>query len=66
MFSNMKKAETRFHLLGWLLFLVCAIFFIIESLLTSSPVGLVASVVFLAGCMAFLIPLVAGWNRGEK
>jgi predicted membrane channel-forming protein YqfA (hemolysin III family) len=66
MLSNTRKAETRFHLLGWLLFLVCAILFIIESVMARSTVGLVASVLFLAGCIAFLIPLGVGWSRGGQ
>jgi len=50
--------EKRFHLTGWLLFLVCAILFIMQNLLHSDLVGLIGSVVFLLGCIAFLIPLV--------
>jgi len=63
MCSNIKKAEKRFHLLGWLLFLVCAVFFITQSLKSNSILGLAGSVVFLLGCVAFLIPLVLSWNR---
>ena len=66
MLSNTKKAEARFHLMGWLLFLVCSVLFIIESLSTGSTVGLVASVVFLVGCIVFIIPLVIGWNKEEE
>ena len=63
MSSDMKKTEARFHLMGWLIFIVCAIFFIIESLSAGNILFLVASLVFLGGCIVFLIPLVAGWNR---
>ncbi|HUU64867.1 MAG TPA: hypothetical protein VMW37_02025 [Dehalococcoidales bacterium] len=60
---NINKAEKRFHLLGWLLFLVCAVFFIMQSLTDNNIFGLIGSVVFLTGCVAFLIPLVHHWNK---
>ena len=60
---NINKAEKRFHLLGWLLFLVCAVFFIMQSLTDSNIFGLIGSFIFLTGCVAFLIPLVHHWNE---
>jgi len=60
---NINKAEKRFHLLGWLLFLVCAVFFIMQSLTDNNIFSLIGSVVFLTGCVAFLIPLVHHWNK---
>jgi len=60
---NINKAEKRFHLLGWLLFSVCAVFFIMQSLTDNNIFGLTGSIVFLAGCVSFLIPLVINWNK---
>ena len=60
------KAEKRFHLAGWLLFLVCAVFFIAQNLLHSDLMGLIGSIVFLLGCIAFLVPLISSWNRKEE
>ncbi len=59
------KTEKWFHLTGWLLFLVCAIFFIMQYLLHSSALGLIGSIVFLFGCIVFLIPLVGNWKGKE-
>ena len=61
--AAINKAEKRFHLAGWLLFLVCAIFFIAQSLTDNNLLGLSGSIVFFAGCVAFLIPLARNWHR---
>jgi predicted membrane channel-forming protein YqfA (hemolysin III family) len=63
---NINKGEKRFHLLGWLLFLVCAVFFIMQSLKSNNILGLTGSVIFLIGCVAFLIPLVLGWKNKQR
>ena len=48
----------RFQLYGWSLFIVCAFFFIAAGIIARSPLTIVASVIFLAGCILFLIPLI--------
>jgi len=55
--------ERRVNLWGWILFLVCAIFFILSSLQSGSITGLVGSIIFLAGCVVFIIPIMAKGNR---
>ena len=50
--------DKRFQLYGWLLFLVCSFFFIADSSIAGDPLGVAGSVVFLLGCVVFLIPLV--------
>jgi predicted membrane channel-forming protein YqfA (hemolysin III family) len=61
-----KRTDKRFHLVGWLLFLVCAIFFIAQSLSGSSIMGLIGSVIFLLGCIAFIVPLLQRWHEEEQ
>jgi uncharacterized membrane protein YhhN len=61
--DSISKTEKRYHLAGWLLFLVCAIFFIAQNLTDNNILGLSGSVIFLAGCIAFLIPLVCNWHK---
>ena len=58
-----KGTEKQFHLLGWLLFLLCAILFIVQSLTDNQAMGLAGSVVFLLGCIVFLIPLIRDWHE---
>jgi len=48
---------------GWLLFLVCAFFFIAQSLTDNNILGLSGSIIFFAGCIAFLIPLLGNWHK---
>ncbi len=60
---SISKKEKRYHLAGWLLFLVCAVFFIVQSLTDNNLLGLSGSIFFLAGCIAFLIPLVSNWHK---
>ena len=53
-----SKQEKKFHLWGWILFLVCAGFFIASSIKGGDVLGLTGGIVFLAGCVVFLIPFL--------
>ena len=53
--------ERKYQLSGWLLFLVCAVLFIIDSSINWSPWGLFGSIFFLLGCIAFIIPFT--WKK---
>ena len=53
-----ERSERCFHLTGWLLFLACAILFTVDASLNGSVLGILAGGLFLAGCIAFLVPLV--------
>jgi predicted membrane channel-forming protein YqfA (hemolysin III family) len=61
--AAIDKTEKRYHLAGWLLFIICAVFFIAQSLTDNNMLGLSGSIIFFAGCVAFLIPLVSNWRR---
>jgi predicted membrane channel-forming protein YqfA (hemolysin III family) len=50
------KREARFHLWGWLLFVVCAGFFIASSVESSDILGLIGSIIFLIACVVFIVP----------
>ena len=52
------KQEIRYHLWGWIIFLVCAFLFIASSLRNGDILMLVASFVFLAACIVFIVPLI--------
>jgi len=53
-----RERERKFHLAGWIVFLVCAVFFIASSIEAHNTLSLVGSIVFLVACVVFLIPLV--------
>jgi predicted membrane channel-forming protein YqfA (hemolysin III family) len=66
---KMKKEQTRqefkYHLFGWILFIVCAVFFILSSLKNHDTLALVGSIIFLIACFAFIIPLFCSLNKKE-
>ncbi|MDY7105199.1 MAG: cytochrome oxidase subunit III [Actinomycetota bacterium] len=51
-------SERRLHLAGWALFVVCAVCYLAAAWRAADPWSVVGSVIFLAGCIAFLIPLL--------
>jgi len=55
---NHKNKDTPFHLAGWILFLACAFLFLFVAMRDGDIVLALASLLFLAGCIAFLVPLV--------
>ena len=58
MSTDKTNRERKFHLVGWILFMVCAGFFIASSIETDSVLSLVGSIIFLIGCVVFIAPLV--------
>ncbi len=63
---NHQDKDAPFHLAGWILFLVCAFLFLYVAVRDSDVILALASLVFLAGCIAFLIPLLFPGHEREK
>jgi hypothetical protein len=55
---NHQDKGAPFHLAGWVLFLLCAFLFLYVAVRDRDVILALASLVFLAGCIAFLIPLL--------
>ena len=55
----MSKRERNYHLAGWGLFLICALFFIASAALSGDALYLAGSIIFFVACIAFVIPLVS-------
>ena len=51
--------QHRFQLLGWVLFVFSALFFITSSIRAGDLVSLIGGLLFLFACFVFLIPLVS-------
>jgi hypothetical protein len=51
--------QLRFQLLGWVLFVFSALFFITSSIRGGDLVSLIGGLLFLFACFVFLIPLVS-------
>ena len=64
--GNDKDRERRFHLWGWILFVVCAGFFIASAVESGSTLGVIGSVVFLVACGVFIVPLVTGGRASGR
>ena len=60
-----RNREMRFHLWGWILFLVCAGFFIASSIESDDMLGLIGSIIFLIACVVFIVPLVIKKRQSE-
>ncbi len=52
------KKTLAYQLGGWLLFIVCALLFIVSSIRTWQPLIFAGSIIFLLACILFIIPLV--------
>ena len=50
--------EKRLELAGWVLFVLCAILFVVDSIQSGTVVGLIASILFLLACLVFIFPLL--------
>ena len=57
--GNSRNSELKYHLAGWVLFLFCAVLFIAASIRNHDALSLAASILFLIGCVVFLVPLAA-------
>ena len=60
-----KSRERKFHLWGWILFVVCAGFFIASAAEANNILGLAGSIIFLVACLVFIVPLLIRRNQDE-
>ena len=61
----MSADERKLHLWGWILFLMCACFFITSAVEGDNTLSLAGSIIFLAACVVFIIPLAIRGNQDE-
>ena len=60
-----KNKDLITQLWGWVLFLICSILFILSGVRARDVVTIVASVIFLLGCVVFVIPLIQAIRRED-
>jgi hypothetical protein len=53
-----KKRESKYHMAGWILFVLCAFLFLYSAVRDGDGILALASLVFLFGCILFLVPLL--------
>ena len=56
--ENQSMSGQRTQLIGWLLFVFSAIGFIVSSARLGDVPGIVGGVLFLAGCLVFMLPFL--------
>ncbi len=63
--EDSPRKDKKHDLLGWMLFVVSAAFFMASSIRAGDPVGLLGGVFFLLACVAFLTPYL-GPRKGVR
>jgi len=66
--ENQKKQigqEIKYQIAGWILFIICAIFFIASSFKNHDTLTFIGSVFFLVACIVFLIPIFNTYKTTE-
>ena len=63
--ENHERHEIKYQIIGWILFILCAIFFIVSSLRNQDILSFIGSVIFLIACIVFIIPLIRT-NKNKK
>ena len=59
------RKSLYFQLMGWILFLICAVLFTVSGIKSADGLVLAGSLVFLIACVFFIIPLVAELRDGK-
>jgi predicted membrane channel-forming protein YqfA (hemolysin III family) len=62
----MSRRDAILHLIGWLLFLSCAALFLVSGIRSGDALVLVGSLIFLAACLVFIVPLIPFLRSGSK
>jgi len=50
--------ETKYNIIGWVIFIICSIFFLASSIKNRDMYSFIGSILFLLACFVFLIPLL--------
>lgn len=60
------STERKAHLLGWIMFVCSAVFFVISSWKSGDVITLIGSLFFFFACFAFLIPMLKANPEDER
>jgi predicted membrane channel-forming protein YqfA (hemolysin III family) len=64
--KNFSGGEAKCHFVGWVLFIICAIFFMVSSLQAHDILTFIGSAIFLLACLFFLIPMIRPGTEKER
>ena len=63
---NQFGQEIKYQIVGWILFIICAIFYVSSSLKNHDILSFIGGISFLIACIVFLIPLVRSSKKVEN
>jgi hypothetical protein len=58
--SDQSERSRKIQVYGWLLFVVCSLFFVADAIVNGGPLAIIASVLFFLGCFVFVVALRQG------
>ena len=58
MSNKRTQRNLKFEFWGWILFVICAVFFIVSGIKNQDLFSLIGSIIFLVACLVFIIPMV--------
>jgi glucan phosphoethanolaminetransferase (alkaline phosphatase superfamily) len=64
--NNNEARELKNQLLGWILFVICAVLFILSGIRFGDVLMITASVIFLLACVVFLVPLIKALKEVDE
>ena len=64
--ENGKNKDLKVQLWGCILFVICAVLFILAGVRAQDIVTIAASVMFLLGCVVFMIPLLKATRQDDQ
>jgi len=64
--KNQIGEQIKYQVAGWILFIICAILFIVSSLKNHDTLTFIGSVIFLVACIVFLIPIFRAYQTVEN
>ena len=56
--GNAPERRRRYEIVGWSLFVLSALGFIVASVQSGSLAAIVGSLLFFAACLVFLVPVI--------
>jgi glucan phosphoethanolaminetransferase (alkaline phosphatase superfamily) len=64
--DGQSNKDHKFQLIGWSLFIICAVFYLLASFNNQDILTFVGSLLFLIACIIFLIPLFKSFRRSKS
>jgi len=64
--SRQEDRKLKCQLVGWMLFILCALFYLFSSLKNRDVMAVAGSLAFLVACLVFLVPVADAWKANHR